>query len=135
MLMPRVPIGSSRPQVMTSGSLVLQPNVSAVSHRPVKSGLPSAVFGTGAARLGLPSAVLGRFAVGYFNHCAEAAAGQPRAALIATANRVDRTGALRMCPILVQTRCRAQPSAADQEVRGERGLAGSRFDARRPVCA
>src|SRR5207247_10100115 len=37
---------------------------------PDKSGLPSAVRGAGAARLGLPSALRGVPGVGYFSHCA-----------------------------------------------------------------
>src|SRR5580658_8024242 len=40
------------------------------SHRPVKSGLPSAVRGAGAERFGLPSAVRGMPGVGCCNHCA-----------------------------------------------------------------
>src|SRR5215472_13316803 len=41
-----------------------------VSHRPVKSGLPSAVRGAEAARFGVPSAVRGMPGVRYCAHCA-----------------------------------------------------------------
>jgi hypothetical protein len=41
---------------------------------PERSGLPSGVFGAGAARFGFPSAVRGVPAAGYFNHWAEAGA-------------------------------------------------------------
>src|SRR2546427_6321757 len=37
---------------------------------PDRSGLPSAVFGTGADRFGLPSGVRGIPGVVYFSHCA-----------------------------------------------------------------
>src|SRR6185295_10120155 len=37
---------------------------------PVRSGLPSAVRGVGAARLGVPSGRRGVPAVGYLSHCA-----------------------------------------------------------------
>ena len=40
---------------------------------PVKSGLPSRVFGTGAVRLGLPLGRRGVFGNGIFTHCANAA--------------------------------------------------------------
>src|SRR5215470_3552811 len=39
-------------------------------HKPVKSGLPSAVRGAGAVRFGLPSVVRGIPGVGRFNHWA-----------------------------------------------------------------
>src|SRR5215470_12999246 len=42
-----------------------------ICHRPVRSGLPSAVCGAAAVRFGLPSAVRGMPAVGRCNHCAE----------------------------------------------------------------
>src|SRR2546426_12287743 len=41
---------------------------------PDRTGLPSAVFGTGAERFGFPSGVRGMPAVGYFTHCAAASA-------------------------------------------------------------
>src|SRR4051794_38230842 len=39
---------------------------------PERSGCPSAVFGAGAARLGLPSAPIGTLGEGVFSHCPEA---------------------------------------------------------------
>ena len=41
-----------------------------ISHRPDRSGWPSAVRGAGAVRFGLPSAVRGMPGVGYCTHCA-----------------------------------------------------------------
>src|SRR6516164_10419629 len=41
-----------------------------VSHRPVRSGWPSAVRGAGASRFGFPSAVRGMPRVRYCAHCA-----------------------------------------------------------------
>src|SRR5436190_17624876 len=38
---------------------------------PDRSGLPSAVLGVGASRIGAPLAVRGTPGVGYFGHCAE----------------------------------------------------------------
>src|SRR4051812_6231788 len=91
MLIPSLPIGSSEPQTSESGSCLAQ-LVLAVSQSPVKSGLPSGVRGAGADRFGLPSAVFGTLAVGYFSHCAERAADQPRQEAAARANdiRIDR---------------------------------------------
>src|SRR2546425_6700643 len=43
---------------------------------PDKSGLPSAVLGAGAVRLGFPSAVRGVPGVGYDSHCASAGTEQ-----------------------------------------------------------
>ena len=40
------------------------------SHTPERSGVPSAVFGAGAERLGWPSGRRGTPGVGYRNHCA-----------------------------------------------------------------
>src|SRR5262250_62268 len=42
-----------------------------ICHRPVRSGLPSALRGTGAVRFGLPSTVRGMPGVRCSNHCAE----------------------------------------------------------------
>src|SRR5439155_15842197 len=39
-------------------------------HRPVRSGLPSAVFGKGAERFGLPPGKRGVLGSGTFTHCA-----------------------------------------------------------------
>src|SRR5262245_19864658 len=44
-----------------------------ISQMPERSGLPSGVRGTGAVKSGFPSGVRGTPAVGYFNHCADAA--------------------------------------------------------------
>src|SRR5579863_9333814 len=41
-----------------------------ISHRPERSGFPSAVRGAGAVRFGLPSAVRGMPGVRYCAHCA-----------------------------------------------------------------
>src|SRR5262245_42435511 len=43
-------------------------------HTPDRSGVPSAVRGAGAVRLGLPSGVRGRPGVEYLNHCAPSGA-------------------------------------------------------------
>src|SRR6266850_889020 len=53
-------------------SATLPTAVSGLSHchRPVRSGLPSAVRGAGAVRFGLPSAVRGMPGAGCFSHCA-----------------------------------------------------------------
>src|SRR5713101_943003 len=44
--------------------------LSSGAHIPEKSGLPSAVLGTGASRFGVPLVLRGAPAVGYFSHCA-----------------------------------------------------------------
>src|SRR6266850_8257476 len=64
-------MGSSEPQTWNTSFRVSQGRPSPVSHIPEKSGLPSAVRGVGAVRLGFPSGVRGTPAVGYFNHWAE----------------------------------------------------------------
>src|SRR5436189_4725984 len=58
-------------------SLQCAPQFARVSqpHMPLRSGLPSAVRGTGADRFGLPSAVRGTPGVGYSSHWAEPAPG------------------------------------------------------------
>src|SRR5437016_6708905 len=45
--------------------------VGAPRQTPEKSGLPSAVFGAGAARFGSPPGVLGTMDAGYGGHCAK----------------------------------------------------------------
>src|SRR5689334_10988021 len=89
--MPSFPIGSSAPQVSTSGSGDLAQLKLSVSQMPDKSGLPSGARGAGAERFGFPSAVLGRPAVGYFRYWAATAADQLSAEVAAIANRADRT--------------------------------------------
>src|SRR5215472_7891577 len=84
MFMPSLPIGSSGPQSSDSGFRFRQ-KLLFVSQMPEKSGLPSAVRGAGADKLGFPSAALGTPAVGYFNHCADAAPGR-----IDATNATDR---------------------------------------------
>src|SRR5580704_2873754 len=61
-------------------------------HTPERSGLPSAVRGTGAARLGLPAAVRGMPGVGRFSHCAASGAGA--IAMLAAAARIAITDRL-----------------------------------------
>src|SRR5260221_10281658 len=63
---------------------------------PEKSGLPSAVRGVGADRLGFPFAVLGTPAVGYFSHWATTGADQLRAEPTANAATAERTIDVRM---------------------------------------
>src|SRR5204862_2773725 len=70
MLMPSLPIGSSRPHVYVTGLMPWAQSGFPVSQIPEKSGLPSAVRGAGADRSTIPSAFRGTPAVGYFNHCA-----------------------------------------------------------------
>src|SRR3981189_715091 len=96
MLIPSLPIGSSGPQVSDSGSLDGAQQGFAVSQMPEKSGLPSAVRGVGADKLGFPAAVLGTPAVGYFNHWAQTVADQLRAEPTANATTDDRTMDLRI---------------------------------------
>src|SRR5262245_25476580 len=58
--------------------------------RPVRSGLPSAVRGAGAARFGLRSGVRGMPGAGYFIHCASSGVVIPQianATIINTQNR------------------------------------------------
>src|SRR5690348_14097277 len=52
------------------------------SQMPVRSGLPSGVFGAGAVRFGLPSAVRGTPGVGYAGHWANSAAGAHAAKVV-----------------------------------------------------
>src|SRR5437868_14793883 len=51
---------------------------------PVRSGLPSAIFGAGAVRFGLPSGVRGTFGVLLASHCAETATVNSAANAIVT---------------------------------------------------
>src|SRR4051812_26751278 len=102
MLMPSLPIGSSAPQVSTSGLGDRVQLKLSVSQRPDKSGLPSGVRGAGAARFGFPSAVFGRPAVGYFRYWAATVPDQPSAALTAIATNADRRRGL----FMLATNCR-----------------------------
>src|SRR5438093_10142273 len=70
MLMPSLPIGSSRPHVYVTGLIPWAHCGFPVSQIPEKSGLPPAVRGAGADRLTFWSAIRGTPAVGYFNHWA-----------------------------------------------------------------
>jgi hypothetical protein len=85
-----MPIGSSLPQVSDSGSCDRAQGLS-VSQIPEKSGLPSAVRGVGADRLGFPFALRGTPAVGYFNHWAATVADQVRAQATANATLAEPT--------------------------------------------
>src|ERR1051325_5664008 len=85
--------GSSTPQSMKSPPADdrVQGNASSVSQIPERSGLPSAIRGAGAVRLGLPSASLGIPAVGYFSHCAPIGTDRTQRPAAVNASTIDRT--------------------------------------------
>src|SRR5207249_3488742 len=71
---------------LRSETLPTAPSGLSICHRPVTSGLPSAVRGAGAVRFGLPSAVRGMPGVGRCNHCASS--GVTKAVQMITAVKI-----------------------------------------------
>src|SRR6267154_2286383 len=71
-----VPSSSGAPAAPPTPASPGAPNPRATRQIPDRSGVPSAVLGAGAARLGLPSGVLGTRAVGYGGHWADNVSGE-----------------------------------------------------------